>query len=55
MQAGGGGGKYVSAADVESMLRRLMPCLEPLRFQHLMRIVRNDMLCRLEGHAAADR
>ncbi len=40
--------KRVSAAAAEGVLRRLMPELPALRFQHLMRIVRNDFLRDLE-------
>lgn len=55
-QLGGPGGvargKVVSAAAAEAALRRLLPELPALRFQHLMRIVRNDFLRELEPSSA---
>ena len=36
------------------MLRRLLPDLAPLPFQHAMRAVRTHILSKLEGHAGWD-
>ena len=44
----------VSAAAAEAVLRRMMPALAALRFQHLMRIVRNDFLRELEAELGAE-
>lgn len=47
-------GKIVSAAAAEAVLRRVMPELAALRFQHLMRIVRNDFLRELEADSGIE-
>lgn len=44
----------VSAAAAEAVLRRVMPDLAALRFQHLMRIVRNDFLRELEAESGIE-
>ena len=38
-----GEGALLGAARAEGMLRRLVPDLAPHRFQHLIRIMRNDI------------
>ncbi|CAL8472353.1 g11896 [Coccomyxa elongata] len=48
------GAKVVSAAAAEAVLRRVMPGLAALRFQHLMRIVRNDFLRELEAESGIE-
>jgi len=43
-----GGAKAVPAARAEALLRRLLPGLPALRFQHLMRVVRHELFCTLD-------
>ena len=38
----------VPAALAEVLLRRLLPELEPMRFQHLMRVARHELFCVLD-------
>ncbi|KAK9843482.1 hypothetical protein WJX81_004938 [Elliptochloris bilobata] len=38
----------VPAALAEALLRRLLPLLPPLRFQHLMRVTRHELFCALD-------
>ena len=46
--------KLASVAEVERMLRRLLPDLAPLPFQQAMRVIRVHILSRLEWHAGWD-
>ena len=46
--------RLMSAAEVERMLRRLLPDVAPLAFQHAMRALRTLILSRLERHAGWD-
>lgn len=40
--------KVVPASHAEALLRRLLPQLPALRFQHLMRVVRHELFCVLD-------
>ena len=41
----------MSPALAESLLRQLLPDVAPQRFQHLMRIIRNDFFMLLDSRA----
>ena len=41
----------MSPALAESLLRQLLPEVAPQRFQHLMRIIRNDFFMLLDSRA----
>ena len=46
-QVGAARSTVVPAALAEALLRRLLPELEPTRFQHLMRVARHELFCVL--------
>ena len=45
----------MSPALAESLLRQLLPEVAPQRFQHLMRIIRNDFFMLLDSRAMCRR
>lgn len=47
-QVGAARSTVVPAALAEALLRRLLPELEPTRFQHLMRVARHELFCVLD-------
>ena len=48
---GHGQDRVMSPALAESLLRQLLPEVAPQRFQHLMRIIRNDFFMLLDSRA----